>query len=130
MVAGSEVSTKLDPALTCARAARAFVTETLGTWGLQRLTDIAQLLTSELVTNAVRHARSEDVDVTMRHQDEAVRVEVHDTSSEHPVPKDVSPEAESGRGLHLVAALSKSWGVKPAESGKAVWFELSTNDGP
>lgn len=128
MVGGHEASTKLDPALMCARAARTFVNETLGAWGLQRITDIAQLLTSELVTNAVRHARSEDVDVTVRQEDEAVRVEVHDSSREPPTPREAGPEAESGRGLQLVAALSRAWGVKPIPTGKTVWFELDIDE--
>jgi anti-sigma regulatory factor (Ser/Thr protein kinase) len=97
--------------------------------------DVAQLLTSELVTNAVLHpplsasAASGDVQVTLVVDREAdgLRVEVQDHDP-RPVPRAPPPESfrESGWGLQLVAQLSSSWGSRelPDGSGKAVWFEL------
>jgi len=94
--------------------------------------DVAQLLTSELVTNAVLHpppSAAGDVRVTLvvDRQAEGLRVEVQDHDP-RPVPLVSRPESfrESGWGLQLVAQLSSSWGSRelPDGSGKAVWFEL------
>ena len=100
--------------------------------------EVAQLLTSELVTNAVLHpppsAASGDAQVTLVVDREAdgLRVEVQDHDP-RPVPRAPRPESfrESGWGLQLVAQLSSSWGSRelPDGSGKAVWFELRNQHG-
>ena len=81
---------------------------------------ILSLLTSELVTNAVLHARTPmtcGIAVTA----DLVLVVVGDNNPVLP-----EPSKEPGRGLHLVASLASSWGVRPgADGGKAVWFTLS-----
>ena len=89
--------------------------------------DDALLLTSELVTNAVRHATG-DIECFLWAGPEAIRVEVSDQSPDYPVPTVASPDALSGRGLQIVAALATRWGAAPdpSRSGKTVWFEIST----
>lgn len=106
--------------------ARRFVGEVLRGHGVEtdEVLEAALLLTSELVTNAVLHAAGTinvDVDLDLT----AVRVEVGDTSAERPHPRDATPEATSGRGLHLVEAMARAWGVdRQRDDGKIVWFEL------
>jgi anti-sigma regulatory factor (Ser/Thr protein kinase) len=86
--------------------------------------EAALLLTSELVTNAVLYAAGTinvEVDIDLR----GVRVEVGDCSAEAPRQRESDQDETSGRGLHLVAELSRNWGVDAApEVGKVVWFEL------
>ena len=78
------------------------------------------VVVSELVTNAVRHGRAPIV-LRLRCDGEFVVVEVSDGGSELPRIADAAPADVTGRGLHLVAALSASWGCRPTGSGKAVW---------
>ncbi|MDQ1396675.1 MAG: hypothetical protein QOG64_1934 [Acidimicrobiaceae bacterium] len=110
---------------TSARRARAFVASTLEDWGLTRLVDVATLLTSELVTNAVLHARSR-IDLRMRQRPGgAVRVEVIDESFREPFRLQAPAEATAGRGLAILDVLAARWGVDTLDTGKAVWFELA-----
>ncbi len=90
------------------------------------LTDTAQLLTSELVTNAVIHGRS-PVTVTTFLNDELLRVEVSDDNSRHPTMQLTDDHALDGRGLHIVALLAARWGVTDQPLGKTVWFELANS---
>jgi anti-sigma regulatory factor (Ser/Thr protein kinase) len=106
--------------------ARRFVGEVLRDHGVatDEVLEAALLLTSELVTNAVLHAEGTinvDVDLDLT----AVRVEVGDASLESPTPRGTDPDETSGRGLHLVDAMARAWGVdRQEEAGKVVWFEL------
>jgi anti-sigma regulatory factor (Ser/Thr protein kinase) len=87
----------------------------------------AVLLTSELVTNAVRHAGS-TVRVVVAVDDRLVRVEVHDDSPVHPVVGPAPSTATGGRGMPMVDVLARRWGVTAgADGGKAVWFELGVS---
>ena len=80
------------------------------------------LVVSELATNACVHARS-PFTVTVERHDAGLLVEVVD---DDPGPVTVEPfsKGPSGRGVHIVAAVSKDWGTSPRESGKAVWAVL------
>lgn len=82
-----------------------------------------RLLTTELVTNAVRHARSE-VQLVVRRLDSRIRAEVGDASTSRPVlPGEDTPTRH--RGLHLLEDLSEKWGVDVGhDGGKVVWFEV------
>lgn len=106
-----------------ARAARRFVTSTLTRWKCQHVADMVALLTSELVTNAVVHARS-GVRLTLVLGRAAVRVEVADDAPGRPVLRRAGPESLSGRGLTLLDAIADRWGVEHATPGKSVWFEV------
>jgi anti-sigma regulatory factor (Ser/Thr protein kinase) len=85
--------------------------------------DEAALLTTELATNAVEHART-PFTLMLELTDDTVRVDVRDASTSPPVTKLApSPDRVSGRGLVLVAQLADRWGYEPAVGGKSVWFE-------
>lgn len=86
--------------------------------------DVVLLCTDELVTNAILHVAS-DIDVVVRREDGVLRVEVHDRSTRPPLRQVRPLDAEAGRGLELVEALTERWGVDAEDGGKAVWFELS-----
>jgi anti-sigma regulatory factor (Ser/Thr protein kinase) len=94
--------------------------------------DVAVLLTSELVTNAVTHGTGETGEFVLLAVacDAAVlRVEVHDGSGDLPV-LDIAPaDAETGRGLLLVTSLSAEWGSYRTAAGKAVYFTLELQPG-
>jgi anti-sigma regulatory factor (Ser/Thr protein kinase) len=105
------------------------VCETLSAWSCEHIADDAALLVSELVTNVVVHARS-DVAVRLWRTDSGIRVEIADRDPEAVVSRPFNPEALGGRGLHLVEALAREWGVRPAPPGKTVWFELGIEVSP
>ncbi len=88
-------------------------------------TEIALLLTSELVTNAIRHARTR-FEVEVEQVDgRLLRVSVADASPDWPKVVVAPPEAQSGRGLFFVDQYASTWGVDPTpEGGKRVWFSL------
>ncbi|HEY6746927.1 MAG TPA: ATP-binding protein, partial [Mycobacteriales bacterium] len=90
----------------------------------------AALLTTELVSNAIRHTRDELV-VSVRVAAGRLRVGVADSSHRRPQLVQVGQRDTSGRGLHLVDALADRWGVDPDERGlgKTVWFELTAAAG-
>lgn len=104
--------------------------ETLAELGIDGgAADDAELLVSELVTNAVLHARSA-MRVTVDRRDGALRVSVSDRSPVPPRLRDYGPDAVTGRGMLLVDRLARSWGVeRHQDEGKQVWFELDFADG-
>jgi histidine kinase-like protein len=109
--------------LTSARASRMFVARSLLDWHLLPLVAGASLVVSELVTNAVVHAASA-VDVTLSRADGRVQMLVSDKGAGHPAARFDEPERHvfGGRGLLLVEAATRGWGVFPARSGgKTVW---------
>ena len=113
-------------------AARRFVNDTLRRWSVdEALTWSAALAVTELATNAVVHAVGM-FGVTLRIVDDAVRVEVLDSSPRRPRPRHYSDVATTGRGLALVASLAEQWGAIPTAEGKSVWCLLrpaeSTSD--
>lgn len=118
------LSTDLPPDPRSAAAARRFVTTAVQQLGQEALSDFAELLVSELVTNAVLHART-SITLQVHRTSSGVRVEVIDASPRSPRPRDYSDQATTGRGLALVESLSSSWGMEPHGNGKTVWFELS-----
>jgi anti-sigma regulatory factor (Ser/Thr protein kinase) len=105
--------------------ARSQVRAAICAWDAPVDPDIAVLLASELVTNAIRHERSKTVTLTISCPCGQLRVEVHDTSCSMPVLVDSPADAETGRGLMLVAALSAKWGFFRTPAGKAVYFTLA-----
>jgi serine phosphatase RsbU (regulator of sigma subunit)/anti-sigma regulatory factor (Ser/Thr protein kinase) len=118
-----------DPGSAAVPAARRFVRETLTSWQVPGSDDLladAELLTSELVTNAVLHAET-PVRVTCRAHRCEVQVSVLDRQPERTIPgpdRMADAHREAGRGLVLLAALSSSWGVTYAPAAKTVWFRL------
>jgi two-component sensor histidine kinase len=121
---------RLAPGLAAAKAARAVIETTIRAWRVPVDPDVAVLLTSELVTNAVTHgaaqAENAGIFVTLAITCTAarLRVDVHDGSGDLPLLKDPLTEAETGRGLLLVTSLSAEWGFYRTAEGKAVYFTL------
>lgn len=106
------------------RAARTLVAETLRGWGYEgRLLYEAQLVVSELATNAVVYSHNQ-FSVLVGAEGPAVRISVRDLSSVKPVPRPTDPDAVAGRGLQLVGAIANDWGTDMGRDGKTVWAEL------
>lgn len=124
----SELRRTLPPTPESATVARWLVTDLLRESVEADGRDTAALLTTELVSNAIRHTRDELV-LTVRLAGNRLRVGVSDSSHRRPQLVQVGRRDTSGRGLHLVAVLADEWGVDPDERGlgKTVWFELETS---
>jgi CheY-like chemotaxis protein/anti-sigma regulatory factor (Ser/Thr protein kinase) len=104
--------------------ARRFVCQRCEAWGCGELVNDAALVASELVTNAVVHARA-GVELRVSFVRRVLRLEVVDSGGGTPDPRVATDEDEHGRGLLLVSALSAAWGVESVDNGrKLVWAEL------
>lgn len=135
----------LEPQLDSAAAARRFLRERLESWGAGGLVVDASLALSELVTNAIIHARS-PLSVVVELGDDRLRVEVHDRLA-RPVLLDsvvagvledgrggraraperqptLDEQTSTGRGLFIVASVAAAVGELLDHDGKTVWFEL------
>lgn len=116
------VSWTLPAELTSAGRARSLIRRPLRRWGLTELVPIAELLVSELVTNAVRYAQGK---IGLRLVLEGALVcEVVDESAALPRLRHADDSDERGRGLQVVSQLAQRWGARRAASGKVVWCEL------
>ncbi|MFI0716680.1 ATP-binding protein [Streptomyces inhibens] len=109
--------------------ARALTRELLHMWGLHDHVDTMELLVTEVVTNAVRHGRG-PLRLTLSARHTTLYCEVEDANPEQPTPHQAGEGDESGSGLTLIELVAGSWGSRPTDGGKAVWFELSTATGP
>ncbi|MFG2786495.1 SpoIIE family protein phosphatase [Streptomyces sp. NPDC048419] len=108
-----------DPAVVS--RARSAVTAQLAAWGLDDLAFTTELVASELVTNAIRHATG-PVQLRLL-RDRALICEVSDGSSTSPRLRRARSEDEGGRGLFLVARLTERWGTRYTPYGKVIWTE-------
>ncbi|MFB7336077.1 ATP-binding protein [Streptomyces adustus] len=124
-VTDRDVSWPLERELTSVRRARRLVTEQLGEWGAEGVVDTAELLVSEVVTNALRYTRG-PLRLNLRLHDSRLRCEVEDTETAGPVRLCAGVDAEGGRGTELLDALAEAWGSLPTAIGKILWFELAT----
>jgi anti-sigma regulatory factor (Ser/Thr protein kinase) len=103
--------------------ARCFVTSMLELWDREDPEQIAPLLTSEIVANALRHATGRiGLELSLRNSEE-LRVRVRDETPDAPVIPRSSPDGIGGHGLTIIEALARSWGVERYEDCKVVWFE-------
>jgi anti-sigma regulatory factor (Ser/Thr protein kinase) len=144
-VSGASASTRISRVvrlaarLSAVAVARDEVAAAISAWCVRVDPDVAILLTSELVTNAVTHATpnrngkaaergmtGESVLLVIAADDAGLRVDVHDGSGDLPVVSGYVAEAdaETGRGLLLVTSLSAEWGFYRTAGGKAVYFTL------
>ena len=120
------VSWTLPSELTSASRARSVIRRPLRRWGLTDLIPTAELLVSELVTNAVRYAQGR---IGLRLVLEGGLVcEVLDDSAALPRLRHPDDSDERGRGLQVVSQLAQHWGARRAASGKVVWCELAVPD--
>jgi len=131
----SHVELRAQPASV--RSARLHTKSILDGWRLGGLADIAELVVSEIITNAVRAstrimrqqrepgptARAQPLRFWLTSDARSVLIQVWDSDHHHPVRKDVGPDAEAGRGLLLVETLSTQWGwyAPDEQGGKIVW---------
>ena len=116
---------EFDVGASAPSTARHWVTDLLDRWELAHLSDVASLLTSEVVTNAVKHAASSPK-LTASVAAGFLEIGVIDGDREHlPHMSDsLDPTVEGRRGLVLVDALAESWGTSIRPEGKEVWFVL------
>ena len=119
------------------RSARLHTRNVLREWHLEPLADTAELLASEMITNAVRaSARLADqqretgqkplappMRLWLASDRRGVLIQVWDVDHHHPVRRNAEPDAEAGRGVMLIEALSAQWGfyVPDGQDGKVVW---------
>lgn len=115
-----------EPVAASAALTRGFTAGVLEGAGWRDHVDTAVLLVSELVTNAVRHARG-PCSLVVRFQGDVVEFCVEDGDPQLPVARVTGPLDETGRGFLLVGALADRWGVRTVPGGKGTWFSLARN---
>jgi anti-sigma regulatory factor (Ser/Thr protein kinase) len=127
-----EARIRLPPEAASVPALRGLLGRLLHSWRLDDLArsgDVA-LLATEVATNAIRHAGT-PLTVLVCYLGPALRVEVGDSSPVVPVARPAPPEELGGRGLLILEALARDWGVIRTRTGKRVWFEVDvTKDVP
>ncbi|MFF4019147.1 ATP-binding protein [Streptomyces sp. NPDC001843] len=118
-------------------SARLSIRNTLTCWGLDALVGDAELIASELATNAVRHTRRSSPEGPGHYRltierlcPHTVRLWVFGGSRDKPHPGKAADGAESGRGLTVVAFLADRWGIELRRSGKGIWAELDVHAVP
>lgn len=116
---------RLTPGPAAAAEARGKVRAAIRAWRIPVDPDIALLLTSDLVTDVVRHVPDETVTLAIRCALGHLRVDVHGTPRSLPVQSGSLFDSETERGLVLVAALSDAWGSYRTPAGNAVYFALA-----
>jgi anti-sigma regulatory factor (Ser/Thr protein kinase) len=118
----AEASTDLDPDLVSPRVAREFVSRTLADWSVTDPTAMLDLLVSEIVANAVLHART-SAELSVQLLPDRVRVAVTDRDPSQPKRRPENPLTSTGRGIALIEKLSLAWGIERMPDGKRIWFE-------
>jgi anti-sigma regulatory factor (Ser/Thr protein kinase) len=130
---GDAIRTELPADLTSARQARAAIRQALADWGMDHLSEDAELLASELVANSAEHGDGKPISLALRRNAEpgeqpGITCEVTDTSPAMPRRTEPGPDAARGRGLAIVDALAQSSGVRASQVGKTTWFSLALTD--
>ena len=128
---GSHASAWLPSEPAAAARARRLTRTTLARWHLGHLADDAETITSELASNALKSATPPRgtlpaIIFAIHHRPDRIRILVWDNGPGHPRPTEPGPDAETGRGLAIVAALSRRWGwwPTPNSGGKVTWADL------
>jgi anti-sigma regulatory factor (Ser/Thr protein kinase) len=104
--------------------ARAFIRERLEDWRCSGVIDDAELVMSEILTNAIRHTGCEQTTVRIDVAGDAVAVVVSDPGDRVPRRVDNGPDSPTGRGLAVVEAVAEHWGSEQNLWGKDVWAVL------
>ncbi|MDQ1724287.1 MAG: hypothetical protein QOG52_1315 [Frankiaceae bacterium] len=117
------VEKSFPPTAEAPRAVRAWIRALLHDERHAPMEHTACLLVTELVTNAVLHART-PICVALELRGNGLRMSVADHSPHRPTVRSYDTESTTGRGLHLVDVLAHRWGLEERPGGKAVWCEL------
>lgn len=118
----------LEPELASGAAARRLLRTALTESGCTQWIDEAELALGEIVANAVLHAHTK-IEISLEAGLAGVHVEVHDCNPMMPIPRDYDLEATTGRGMALVAAITRQCGVRNlGPNGKVVWFDVGFGD--
>ncbi len=117
------VTWHLTPDTAMATEARRRTAAILREWGCEKLVDDAELVVTELVTNAIVHTEA-DSTLTLTLDNGTLYIEVTDADPNPPKPQPFDLTREGGRGLLIVATLARAWGIEPHASGKKVWAHL------
>jgi anti-sigma regulatory factor (Ser/Thr protein kinase) len=112
----------LPPRAASAREARTKVRAMVSAWPTP-CSAALQVLVDEVVTNVILHART-DAELVATVDGHFARVQVRDGSTRLPTALHYGTSSLTGRGLHLVEALARRWGVTELDGGKVVWFEF------
>ncbi len=110
-------------------ALRQHARQALDRWQDPALVGDSLLVITELVENVVQHTGDGGELVLHRH-DDAVRIEVHDSSPELPRQLGPDPRRIGGRGLLLVSAVTRAWGTRSNSGGKVVWADIALTEQP
>ncbi|MFF5505526.1 ATP-binding protein [Streptomyces roseolus] len=113
--------------------ARRELRRTLERWEWGTVADVAALLLSEILTNAVRHARvpGREIETRFSRVGRLLRIEVHDASETRPLMGLPADGVEGGWGLPLVDSLAAGWGISDRQGpGKVVWAEVAVGGEP
>lgn len=116
---------RLEPTTEAPRTGRALAGYACWQWGLPEQTTSAQILASELIANAVRHART-PVGFALTLRDGRLRLSVLDGVARPARMRTPTELDEQGRGLLIVDAVADGWGSMPLGTGKVVWAEVPT----
>ncbi len=121
-----DASLWLPPDIRAVSTAREFLRDRLTAWSTDELLDEAELVLSELVTNALVHTDG-GAGLALRFDgaDRRLRIAVEDSSTRSPHGRDAPPDALGGRGLSIVDAVADAWGVDVGPAGKTVWADLA-----
>ena len=123
---GRRLRLALLPDVAAVRLARQATRDALAAWQLGHLAEAAVLVVSELVTNAVRHARDTGaIGLELASAGTWLRVEVQDGDPRWRLQVTAADDDESGFGFVLVDSLVGRWGIRRVSAGKAVWAELT-----
>ena len=120
---GLHATAEFPNALEAAHGARTLVRAVLAAWDCDDPDEVAVLLTSEVVANAVRHAATACA-VRVNLEGDLLRVEVADGSPALPRLRSPGPNDFGGRGLLLVESFARRWGAEATPTGKVVWFDV------
>jgi anti-sigma regulatory factor (Ser/Thr protein kinase) len=120
----SVVTLDLPPDPRSVTRARELVRAHVGPLAPTEAAEVAALLVTELVTNAVLHART-TIALAVDVEPGRIRLRVADESDAVPTRRNYAPEVATGRGLALVDQLATAWGVDPSSGGKEVWAEIA-----
>jgi anti-sigma regulatory factor (Ser/Thr protein kinase) len=120
----------LSPTVDSVGVGRRLVSEALSEWDLDALSYTATLLTSEVLTNSLLHARTPIVLTVDRTSAETVTISVRDGSTLVPRRRQHAHDATTGRGLELLDRLAQSWRVEADDKGKTLSFTIGTDIDP